>query len=432
MTAAGFQFKRPRSRPAGWAMPGPTATFAWLSLLALFLISHLALIAFGLSYESSGGAPYEKIAPGTYLAVLSLIALLIESGDPIGLIDDVVRRHKGAVLFIATWVMLFTYIYVYQGPPLTATFDTFLLPIVLFIVIPRLGGDTRRHMAQFLHLFMAANALLGLAEFAGGFRLTPMIAQGLELTSEWRSSAFLGHPLVNAALTGSYGVMLLMGGGRGIPKGWFIPAFLLQCAGTAVFGGRLATVFFVLAAMMALVWSILRLSAGRRFSLGAAASAAMAIPGLLAALFVLGAGGFFDKFLMRFVEDDGSAGTRVKMFDLIDQISFHDLLVGADPELVATLQRTNGIAFGIESFEVGFIAYYGLLISIPFFIGLVAFCISLARATARGSGWAILYFMIICSGSASLSGKGTLLGLFVAMIVLLMPLMARPPQPARA
>lgn len=428
MTSAEINPTGRRVQRANWRIPGPSAFFAWLSIVALFFISHLGLAALGFAYETPGGSPLEKVAPGTYLAALAFIALFAER-DPIALLDEIVRRHKGLILFTACWAMLFSYIYVYQGPPLTATFDTFLLPILLFTVLSRLGEIAKRNMAVFLHVFMALNALLGLAEFAGGFHMTPIVAQGLELTSEWRSSAFLGHPLVNATMASCYGTALLLGGGRDLPKWALAPTFLLQCAALAVFGGRFATVLFGAVLGLAFARTALQISAGKRFSVNAAAAGAIAVPLLITAVIILGADGFFDKFIMRFIEDEGSADTRVKMFDLLGQIPFHNLLVGADAEVVATLQRTTGIAFGIESFEIGFIAYYGILISVPFFIGLAAFCVTIARATRPGSGWVILYFMVLCSGSASLSGKGTLLGVFVVLVVILL---RRPPRLARA
>lgn len=426
MAGSGFYTQAARPPARRWVVPGPVTVFTWLSVVTLFAISHLALTGLGLAYEASGGSPIEKIAPGTYLCVIAFIALMVER-DPIALLDELVRRHKGLIVFCVCWVMLFTYIYMYQGPPLTATFDTFLLPILLFVILPRLPQITQRHIAVFLHGFMMFNALFGLAEFVGGFRLTPVVAQGLVLDDEWRSTALLGHPLMNASMTASYAVILLLGGGRDMPA-WLRPlALLIQCAGLAVFGGRLATVLFAGVLGLFFIRAVLDVARGRRFSLTAAAIAAIVLPLMVTAVAALAADGFFDKFLNRFVDDAGSADTRVRMFDLLDQIPFHAMLVGADPDVVATLQRTNGIAFGIESFWIGFIAYYGLLISIPFFIGLIAFCISLSRATLPGSGWAVAFFILLCSGSASLSGKGTLLGTFVILVMILM----RPGQGVR-
>ena len=286
-------------------------------------------------------------------------------------------------------------------------------------------------MVLFLHAFMALNALLGMAEFATGFRLTPIVAQGLEITSDYRSTALLGHPLNNAAMVACYALILLLGGGRDLSPGWRTAALLLQLPALAVFGGRFATVAFLGFAAVIAVRHGAQILAGRKFSQNAAAAMLVILPLTIVGVILAFTEGFLDKFLMRFVEDEGSAASRLIMFDLVGKIPFHDLLIGANPDVVATLQRTEGIAFGIESFWVGFIAYYGILISVPFFVGLIAFLVSLARQTSRGSAWAILLFILICSTSASLSGKTMSFGQFVAMLLLLMrPLPA--PQPGRA
>jgi len=132
------------------------------------------------------------------------------------------------------------------------------------------------------------------------------------------------------------------------------------------------------------------------------------------------AGGFFDLFLQRFLQDQGSASARVAMFDLLNQMPFFAFLFGSDPEHVATLQRLEGIEFGIESFWIAFIAFYGLVISIPFFAGLIAFLFDLKRATRPPGGWAIVFFMAICSASLSLAGKTTSFAMVVAMLLLLL------------
>lgn len=433
-TAAGHRVNglTPRRARSG-ALTWPLTLLAWGSVTTLFLISNLMMAALGLAYETPGGAQWEKIAPATYFAVAALFALLAARPNLAAFADEIVRRHKGLILFFFCWLGLFAYIVKFHGSPLTATFDTFLLPMALFLVLPRTPGKTQRRMALFLHAFMALNALLGFAEFATGFRLTPIVAQGLELTSDYRSSAFLGHPLNNAAMVACYGLILLLGGGRDLSPGWRTAAFLLQLPALAVFGGRFATVAFIGFAGIIALRHGAQILAGRKFSQTAAAAMLVVVPVMVIGAILLIAEGFLDKFIMRFVEDEGSAASRLIMFDLIGKIPFEDLLIGANPDVVATLQRTEGIAFGIESFWVGFIAYYGILISVPFFIGLIAFLTGLARQMARGSGWAILLFILICSTSASLSGKTLSFGEFVAMLLILMrPLPAMPARAGRA
>lgn len=436
MTGAGASAARlngltPVRRATPSLSAGLVTLLLWSSLISLFAISNLMLAKFGFAYETSGGAAWQKIAPSTYCAVLGMALYIVTRPDLAAWLDMVVRRHKGLIVFFAAFLMLFIYIVKFQGAPLTATFDTFLAPMALFLLIDARNEKSKRRMALFLHIFMAVNALLGLAEFAAGFRLTPIVAQGLEITSDYRSTSLLGHPLNNAAVAAVYAFILMLGGGRDLSPGWRTAALLLQLPALAVFGGRFATVAFAGFGGVLALWGFAQILAGRRFSRAAAATALALVPVAVIGTVLLVSEGFLDKFLLRFVEDQGSAASRLVMFDLVGDIPFHDLLVGPDPAVVATMQRTYGIAFGIESFWVGFIAYYGILVSVPFFVGLFAFLADLKRQTIPGAAWASVLYILICSTSASLSGKTTGFGQFVVLALLLL----RPavmPRPAMA
>ena len=90
-----------------------------------------------------------------------------------------------------------------------------------------------------LHVVMAANACLGLVEFAFDFHLTPFVIGGTPILGDYRSTALLGHPLLNAATTARYAAMLNLGGVVGAAAGCL--------AGTLV--GSTAAMTFVVARM---------------------------------------------------------------------------------------------------------------------------------------------------------------------------------------
>lgn len=398
-------------RSSLWAML--MLALVWATVMTMFGLSHLMLEELGIPYETPGGSSLTKIHPSTYLVVLASGLFFMLRG-PLAFTDEIIKRHKGTVVLIITWLMLFAYIVVFQGKPLTSTIDTFILPVGLFFILPRLGEKQLHYIALFIHLFMTVNAILGVLEFVAHFRLTPIMAEGIELTTDWRSSALLGHPLSNALVTGTYALGLMLGGGRDLPAWSRVPLLGLQAFAMFVFGGRMAMALLGGAAVLWMMWHALTVLQGRRMSLNAAAAIALIVPLVAIGFSLLVADGFFDKLLMRFVEDEGSAASRVRMFELISQIPPEELFTGPDPVYVMQLQRLNGIPFGIESFWVGFVAYYGLLMAIPFLIGMVTFWIDLGRATTWQGWCTILFFVAVCTTSASLSGKTTVIGMLVA------------------
>ncbi len=88
---------------------------------------------------------------------------------------------------------------------------------------------------------------------------------------------------------------------------------LLQMGGLLAFGGRTAFVLMLLILSLTLLWRSFRFLAGMRISHRVVVAAAAGIPVGIAALTLLAAMGAFDQLLERFVEDGGSARSRVLM-----------------------------------------------------------------------------------------------------------------------
>lgn len=411
-------------RALGTLSRGLLAALTGLTLLTLFAVSNLLLTELGVEYDTIGGSPFEKVHPATYLALASFAWFLVARADPIGEIAGIVSYHKWLLLFLCTWLFLLGDIAFVQRTPFTAIVDTFLLPMLLAVLIPRVSERSVHGFALLIHGLMLANALLALVEFALGVHVTPLVANGV-LLPEWRSTALIGHPLANAMVTGAYIVTLLLGGGRDLPKSLTALIFLVELAAMAVFGGRAAIVLLAVVASLVLGWRFLAVLRGQKVGLLAVALAILAVPLAIAAVTAAIEAGMLDRLAERFVSDEGSAQTRLDMFVLLSWIPWRDLLFGPDPEYVASLQRIEGLEFGIESFWIAFIAYYGLLVSLPFFATFLGFLGEIWRATRRQSLWVIAFFLIVASTSASISGKTTVLAIFVTMILVLL----RRPEP---
>ena len=114
--------------------------------------------------------------------------------------------------------------------PVTPLIDTFLLPLVYFLLLEDLDERASRRLAWLVGAFLAANALVGLAEFATGWRLITVdlpanvtddprhTRHGVRLArsaeKDGRPTALLGHPLTNACITGVFIATLCAEGRR--------------------------------------------------------------------------------------------------------------------------------------------------------------------------------------------------------------------------
>jgi hypothetical protein len=412
---------RVRIRGAEARAPRTLLGLTLIAIASALALSPFALTRLGINYGDTGGSLAAKIHPATYVLVAALLARLILHKHPARSLIAAVFRHRGAAIFLWMVASLIAYVAVNLHLPLSSLLDTFLFPIMALILLDGIDEKSARLLARLVHAIYAANAALALFEMASGWRLTPLIIQGIDLSEfEHRSSALLGHPLANAMLTGLYVVVLAAGGGRDLP-GWArFPAMILQMAAMVAFGGRLATVTMLLLLGLLALRGLGLILAGRRFNTSSAAVYLTLLPVMIVALVGAYGSGFFDQFIERFINDDRSAQARVIMFDLFSHFSCFQLLFGTDPDLLSSVKWTEGIEFGVESFWVSFCLTYGAIPSLLFFFGLFAFCLDLWRHSGKGSVWTIVYFLIVISGSLSIGDKTLALGVLVIANMILL------------
>jgi hypothetical protein len=409
-----------------------------LAVVAILLItiSPLALVSLGFSYDDAGGSALEKVHPGSIAAYLLLGLCALSVRNPLTGAINGLARHPGTFFFLVTIALLMLHAIRVVVLPFTSFFDTFVTPVVVFFLFKDLREERARRFVLLFHALMMLNSVLGIVEFATGWRLTPIVASGMVIEDEWRSSALLGHPLANASLTGSYILALALGAARDLPRPMAAIALVLSVCGMVVFGGRASSIF-LLAMLLALGGlRFLHILRGGRFNTRNVLAVLISLPVLAAVVFGLLEGGFFDRFIERFVDDQGSASTRIEMFELFKHISFSELLLAPDAAQMATLRSLYGLDFGIESFWISFVLNYGLIPGLFFFAGLLAFCRDVVRSLRPGGTWVMVFFFAVASTSVSLSAKTPLFAVFILMLLVLMrkrqpPAVAQPLAPSQ-
>jgi len=393
-----------------------------LALVAVLFvaISPLALVALGLNYDESGGSPLEKIHPATVLAfaVLGLSALYVR--NPLTGLLNALAAYSGTFVFLVMIALLILHSIRVVGLPFTFFFDTFLAPVVVFFLFKDMRQERARRFMLLFHTLMMANSIVGIVEFAIGQRITPLVASGLVIEDDWRSTALLGHPLANASLTGAYLLTLALGAARDLPRPLAIGGFVIASAGMVVFGGRASSVLLLVMLLgLAAVRSV-AIARGARLDTWTIIVALLAIPLLSIAIVALAEAGFFDLFLERFLDDRGSASTRIEMFELFKHVPTSELLLAPDARQIATLRTLYGLDFGIESFWVSFVLSYGLIPGVALFAGLFLFCRDIVRVTRPATAWILVFFFAVASTSVSLSAKTPLFAILVMMVLVLM------------
>lgn len=399
------------------------ATIRWLAATVLFLllaVSPMALSALGWNYDAPGGSGPMRFHPATYLTLLLLLAITLRDGNPVTSIAGMFAADTLTSIYLVAWSILLWHGTAHQTLPAASLVDTFLLPALLLLCYRRLDEPTISTMRMLSHFAMAMNALLGLGEFLSGLRLTPYVAGGIAISDDWRSTALLGHPLGNALLTGCYAATLIIGGGGLMPRPR-IAMLVLQCLAMVAFGGRTSLAILALFVAGAVTRAGLRFLAGGGIPLRLASMLAFALPIAIGALFALHELGFFDKLLLRFVEDRGSTEARIVMFELFRGFTWTELLLGPPQDQLAFLVRIHKLEFGIESLWIAFSLYYGILPASLFFLGLALFMLSLLQH-CRARAWLIVaYYFAVNSTFLGIAGKTTGFTTLCMMLLLMLP-----------
>lgn len=392
-----------------------------LIVFLLFTISPFALIALNWQYFDTGGSFVDKFHPATLIA-FALVALpVIAARNPVSAAIAFANRNMDLIPFVLAIFFTLSYAAIVLGHSITIFLETFLGAVAMFILFDGIDERQRRVLARILHALLFINAVWAFYELVSGFRLTPLVVNGEVLLDEPRATSLLGHPLSNAMVAGAYVVILGLGGGKDIPAALRTPAFLVALASLVPFGGRAATATALLSLALIAAQDLVRFLRGGRVNTTRLLWKLVVIPICLAGLVAAHEMGWLDTLLDRLVDDEGSAGTRIVMFELFDHFTFSELFLGADPTVLMTWIRQYGLEYGIESFIVAFILHYGILTALIFFPCFFYFLYQIVEATGhRSTWWVIFYFLVVALASVSLSSKSPIFSIFVVMVLTLL------------
>ena len=389
--------------------------------LLLFALPSGLLWSLGINYNGVTGAIASKIHPATYLAFATLGLLILARRNPASFFVTLVTKHAGTLTFLLATAMLGGYI-VFDGRKGIATiFDAYLLAIIVALIAAELQTRDFIRVEKLLHVLLAANAMLGLVEYALNARAFPFRFDGVALELDNRSSGLLGHPLENAQMTGLYVMVLLGGGGASMPKMLRPAAVLLQLAALVPFGGRTALLLTIGMAALWLIPRVLHVLRGARLPLPAFAAIAVLAPMLAVGVGLIAVGGFFDVIMDRFADDGGSAKTRLEMFEIFNQLSAREIFIGASSDVINSLRTSRGLELGIENPVVRLLLYQGVVFTTFLIAGFTLFLFEIARRLRPGCAMAMVFFLVIINSYESISNKTVGLAQFIVLLLVMFP-----------
>lgn len=391
-----------------------------LAVILTLTLSSTMLTNWKIHYLTNGGGFYEKLHPTTYFTCLAFLLLLIRDGDPVGEINRMFSESKLLIGYMLCWAFLFVQVLILERP-FTVIIDTFLLPVLLCLVMWRLSPQQRKPLVWAVHIAILLNVVIGYYEYFSGHRLFPLTVGDVLVVGEWRASALLGHPLTASGLVGAYVLALVLRPALCPPVALRIPMIGFCLGSLMAFGGRTALVTVMAVICLVLALEMLRMLRGGRVPL-------LLVIGAMCLLFAVAAGifaaldlGIFDKMLLRFSSDKGSALARFATFDLLSHFDWHELLLGPNPVRVNALQTQLGLTYGIENFWVSSIVQFGIIHTTLLTVGLIGLFAEIIRRSDAAVWAIILLILMIAASSVSFSSKNIQLAQFIILISLLLP-----------
>jgi hypothetical protein len=103
------------------------------------------------------------------------------------------------------------------------------------------------------------------------------------------------------------------------------------------------------------------------------------------------------------------------MFAIFDQLSAHEIFIGASSDVIDSLRTSRGLEQGIENPIVRLLLYQGVVFTAFLIAGFTLFLIEIARRVRPGYGMAMIFFLVIISSYESIANKTIGLAQFVVL-----------------
>lgn len=392
-----------------------------VAVMAVFCLSSMALTAVGISYDSPSGAIWQKLHPATYIAALALAFAIFGQARPLAFLEAKLATLPGAAFFLVLWILLILYAALVQKSPITAVIDPYFIALVALFMHDDLSSGARDFLRRFLHAIFCVNALIGLAELVSRHRLFPYVLMGEEVEGDYRSTALLGHPLLNASSTGAYILCLFLGGDKSLSFPRRALLLLPQILSMIAFGGRTAIVASSFIISFCLLRDFAKVLLGARFDMRLPLGFVIASPLALGFVVFMLFSGALDDLLGRFTDDNGSAEARVIMMKLFDLFEVSDLMLGPRPDLVDSALNTLGIKVGIENTWIALIFQYGALMTGFFAVAMMALFWEVWRRARAGATLLFVFFLIVISSAIGLASKTMMFVEFALTLLFIFP-----------
>ncbi len=380
-------------------------------LIYALLAAEPVMTALGIQYYEGSSNALMRIHVGSYLLVAALLASCWSRGNPLFQLGAVLARAWPVTFFLGVVLFLIAYCTVRYGPSnFTVFIDALMMPALGALALGLAPPRSKRAVLYLLMGIVTLNAAIGLVEFLLHQRLIPTAA---DMDNPFRASGLLGHPLAGALVTGPVLLASLAMRGRLLFRAAWLGGLWLSLL---AFGGRSS--FFVTTICLLLYLLVRALGRIRRggFSYRQVAGGSLAVVVFLTALSVAAFTSGMGERVFGTLLVESSAEARLTAWDALKDLRGDDLLFGIAPDRIHEITHFLGLV-AIENFWLWYLLELGVVGFVFFVAGISALLIWLYRGANVQGRLALVAFVIIASGSNSLSTKNPCTFLVIAAVM---------------
>ena len=374
-----------------------------VAVLLIAMVSPFALAMIGWPYGTAGGSAIFKIHPATYfsLCILACLFFFVWQPQNKAYLAEVAPRPV-LIYGLCTLITFALNVLLVGAGEISFVIDSLLMPVVVLLLVSHLTPTQQRVIFKILLSLFVVNSLVGMAEVATSSRLFPYTIQGLDIIYDKRATAFMGHPLTNAALT-AVAIFFVLGY---VQKPLHVLAIVcVLYMGMIAFGGRSSLIlltmtllgygihhFFISAKRQRLNLQVLTVLTGVLFF----------APFVL--IYVMLGTTAGQAFVERLSWDD-SASSRLQLFEIFKYISTAEIFLGTNTEKVNALIAFSGLPWTIENGWIALFIRFGAILFGLYILGFSILYRYLLQELAVEGKIALALFVVIAFTNNSIAAK---------------------------
>ncbi|MGI2178562.1 VpsF family polysaccharide biosynthesis protein [Shewanella frigidimarina] len=381
-----------------------------LILLSSFVLGGYVLEDLGVQYVSEGGPVLLKIHLYSYLIFLGTAIVFFRIGISSAIISLGEFAKNWCISFLLLGFVIVYGVVQYGTSGMAYLVDTFLTPLFFLLLLSRLSKLQCEKLLTFLAYLLLFNSFVALMEF---FTQSRFVNVEFKSFSNFRSTAFLTHPLNNALIT--VGIAFFLFDKTVLSKFVYISIITLALF---AFGGRAATgIFFIglfiyYIPIISFVINYGTSITKNKFAFLSAISFVI----LITMFFVFLESGIAERIISKLYVDE-SASARFDVFYLLEQLTPAEWFFGASKNLQDSVELYLGISV-IENYLIAWLFSFGLIGGLP----LLAFLLLILYTLARSSGYlawlSVMLFLIVSISNNSMTTKTPALLLLMTSLYL--------------